>query len=472
MRLAQKISPLGILFGFALAAFGRPCLAQDLIPQTGSALAASSRDALFGDDKPQAAKQDVPASAWRGFLQGDVARTYAEPEHWSKARLRGELTRKGSFSEHVKWAIGGRVDYDAVYDHSSYYAPDVRRDQRYEFTLRENYLDISAGNFEFRLGRQHVVWGEMVGLFIGDVVSARDMREFILPEPNLEMLRIPQWAARAEYFGKDFKAELLWIPYPSVDNIGKPGIPGVKGLAGADFFPYPFPGPGGTRFLGEQGPSHKLSETNYGFRLSALKDGWDMSGFYYHSVDVIPTFYRTVSFTPAPAFLYQARHDTIDQFGGTVAKDIAGVVFKAEATYTTGRQLSVTRITQPNGLVGQNMIDYAIGLDFTLPADTRLNLQFFQRIHTNHDPATLQSKYESGLTALLEHKLTDKLEARALLVHSLNRSDWMFRPKLTWTFERNWSLAVGADVFSGPPTALFGRYDNNDRVYTEVRYSF
>src|SRR5262249_50739519 len=153
----------------------------------------------------------------------------------------------------LKWKIGGRLDYDAAYDHSSFYASDVRRDQRYEFTLRENYLDVSTGgNWELRFGRQHVIWGEMIGLFIADVVSARDLREFILPEPELQMLRIPQWAARAEYFGKDTKAELVWIPVPTVDNIGKPGIPGVRGASGADFYPYPIPGPGGTQFLGEQ----------------------------------------------------------------------------------------------------------------------------------------------------------------------------------------------------------------------------
>ncbi len=401
------------------------------------------------------------------------------------------MTGQGQFSEHVKWKIGGRFDYDAAYDHSNFYAPDVRRDQRYEFTFRENYLDVSTGgNWEFRLGRQHVVWGEMVGLFIADVVSARDLREFILPEPELQMLRIPQWAARAEYFGKDMKAELLWIPYPSFDDIGKPGvppgIPGFKGATGADFYPYPITGPGGSQFLGEDRPSRKLSNTNYGFRLSTLQSGWDLSAFYYHSLDIQPTFYRQVLPGPAPGllvqpgpapgapvFLYQARHDKIDQVGGTVSKDFQSAVLKAEAVYTNGRQFNVTRITQPNGLVEQDTIDWAIGLDFTLPKDVRLNVQFFQRAFLDHDPDTLLRKYESGVSVLFDTiKLANNVEGRMLLVHSLNRSDWLVRPKVTWTFEKNWRLALGADIFGGPPIGVFGRYDDNDRVYTELRYSF
>jgi hypothetical protein len=90
------------------------------------------------------------------------------------------------------------------------------------------------------------------------------------------------------------KAELLWIPVPSFDEIGKPG---------ADFYPFPVPGPGGTVIRNEDLPSRKLSNSNYGLRLSVLKNGWDVSGFYYHSLDASPTFYREVVAGPAPVFI-------------------------------------------------------------------------------------------------------------------------------------------------------------------------
>jgi hypothetical protein len=447
----------------------------------------ATRDSLFADDAPATDKPQT-ASRWGGFIQGEAARAYRDPDHWSKLRMRGDLTRQGQFSENVKWRIGGRFDYDYAYDQLDFYAPDVRRDQRYEFTFRENYLDISTGgNWELRLGRQHVVWGEMVGLFIADVVSARDMREFILPEPDLQMLRIPQWAVRAEYFGKEMKAELLWVPVPSIDEIGKPGVPGLKGVAGADFYPYPITGPGGSQFLGEDRPTRKLSNTNYGARLSTLQGGWDMSAFYYRSVDIIPTFYRQVLAAPtpgllvqpgplpgAPVFLYQARHDKINQVGATVSKDLGSTVLKAEAVYTDGRQFNVTRLTQPNGLVEQDTLDYAIGLDFNLPADARLNVQLFQRVFFDHDPDTLLRKYPTGFSVLVDTiKLATNVEGRVLVAHSLNGpSDWLFRTKVAWAFEKNWRLSAGIDIFGGPPTGAFGRYDNNDRVYTELRYTF
>src|SRR5690349_859731 len=63
--------------------------------------AATSRDALFGDDGKAAPANESRESlfgedvapkrvtpprtiAWRGFARGELAYTYADPEHWSK----------------------------------------------------------------------------------------------------------------------------------------------------------------------------------------------------------------------------------------------------------------------------------------------------------------------------------------------------------------------------------------------------
>ena len=443
-----------------------PVAAQEFLPPIYVSQAAeSARDALFGlekrEDKTVAEKSAATSSAWRGFAQVEGARSYQSPTHWSKGRLRFELNRQGQISESVKWKIGGRADYDAAYDRSNFYPGPVRDDQRYEFTLRENYVDIGAGDWDFRLGRQHIVWGEMVGLFFADVVSAKDMREFLLPE--FDQLRIPQWAALASYTRSNSHLDLLWVPVPTVDNIGKPG---------ADFYPHPLPVQ--AAYLGEQKPTRKLGNTNYGARFSHLTNGWDISGFYYHSVDPAPTYYRVAlpAAVGAP-FVFQAQHDKINQYGGTVSKDLGNTVLKGELVYTQGRQYNTTtRLTQPNGLVKQNTLDYALGLDFTFGADTRLNLQVFQRVFFAHDPDIIPDRYESGASIFLSTKFARNVEAQTLMVHSLNRRDWMLRPRVSWAFEKNWRLAVGADIFSGPLTGLFGRFGHADRVYAEIRYSF
>jgi hypothetical protein len=428
----------------------------------------ASRDALFDDGDDALLKKNVKpekkassGSGVKGFLQFELARAYQSPEHWSKMLTRADIGSQGDLGGGVKWKLGARMDYDAVFGINDYYPGAVARDQRANLTLRENYLDVGAGDWDFRLGKQHVVWGEMVGLFFADVVSAREAREFILPE--FDTMRVPQWAARAEYFKDDFHAELLWIPVASYDQIGKPG---------AEFYPDQLAPPGvGVSYRNEERPPRNLSNGNYGLRLSTLKNGWDVSGFAYSSMDVAPTFYRDATSLPG-TFIYQARHDRINQFGGTLAKDFGSVVLKGEVVYTNGRQFSVLRLADANGVVRQNTLDWALGVDFTLPTDTRLNAQIFQRDYFDYDQDLISDKQENGYSLLLNHKFGDKVEAQMTWISSLNRNDWLFRPRVMWNFERNWRLAVGADVFKGPPLGFFGRYDGKDRLYSEVRYSF
>lgn len=444
-----------------------------------------SRDALFDDDVGETSKESAKQSGdqagttsdagtkqeggsfsgLKGFVQIELARTIDSPVHWSKMLTRAELGAQGSLGSGVKWKVGARLDYDAVYNiYDDRYPAEVVKDQKSNLMLRENYIDVGEGDWDFRLGRQHVVWGEMVGLFFADVVSPVDSREFILPA--FDIMRIPQWAARAEYFKNDFHAELLWVPVATYDEIGKPG---------AEFFPgVPAPPPPNgfsTQYRTEVLPSRTLSNTNYGLRFSALQDGWDFSGFYYRSMSTSPTFFREIVTVPQ-TFIYEARHEPIRQLGGTVAKDLGSMVLKGEAVYTRGRQFNVWRLTDTDGVVPQNTLDWAAGLDFTFPGDARLNLQLFQRVFFNHDADIIADRFESGYSVLLNKKFSSRFEAEALLISSLNRNDWLFRPRLSWAFEKNMKFAVGVDIFNGPPLGYFGRFDSQDRFYSELRLSF
>jgi hypothetical protein len=189
-------------------------------------------------------------------------------------------------------------------------------------------------------------------------------------------------------------------------------------------------------------------------------------------MDTSATFYRQIQLQPEPAFIYQARHDRIDQFGATLAKDLGAVVLKAESVYTRGRNFSVIRIDDEDGVVPQNTLDWILSADFVLPADARINAQVFGRTFFDHDPDITFKRNEPGFSVLLNQKLANGVEAEMLYIGSFVRTDWMLRAKLAWDFQRNWRLIVGADIFDGPPLGLFGQYANRDRLYTEIRYSF
>ena len=455
-RIARRRAPpllFAMAFSLSLAALPLAATAADAPP---------SIDSLFGD--APAKEEAATGVKLNGYVGSELAYTFASPAHWSRMLVRGQLDATGAFSENVKWKLSGRVDYDAVYDVTDFYPPAVAHDARFDFFARENYVDINADNWNFRLGRQHIVWGEVIALFAADVVSAKDLREFILPD--FSIVRIPQWAARAEYFKDDFHAELVWVPVATYNEIGVPG---------AEFYAYPPAVPGfATVVETEQIPSRSLNHTNYGARVGWLHNGWDGALYYYGSMDQSPTFYRSVTLDPQPALIYTPRHERINQGGFTLAKDFGFALLKAEAVYTSGRKYNVNDFSRADGLVGQNTVDWVASAEFGVPAlpDTRFTVQGVQRIYVNHDAALDASKYENGYALYSSTQMANGWEATLLWGASFNRRDSMFRASLGRTIRRNWRVALGVDVFDGASQGIFGQYGRNDRVYTQVTYSF
>lgn len=402
----------------------------------------------------------------QGFLQQETGYTYAAPGHLSTAVIRAQVGSSGQVNSNLKWKATVRGEFDPVYAWSDFYPDPARNDQRWYGIIGETYIDTSFKGWDLRLGRQNIVWGEMVGLFFADVVTAKDLRHFILP--SFDVIRIPQWAARSEYFMGDTHFELLWIPVTTFDRIGKPG---------AEFYPFQVPAPAGftQQFRDDQLPARSLANSNLGARVSTLQKGWDLSAFWYKSMDSSATFYSEIVPTgpSSGTITYTPRHDRIWQVGGTVSKDAGeSAVFKAEAVYNSGRNFNVTRVSQPGGVVQKDTLDYALGIDYTLPEDARLNVQLFQRVFAGHDSDMLLERYETGATLLYNRKIAPKLEGEMLWIQSLNRWENLIRPRLIWKLDSNLRMAAGVDVFNGPLTGYLGRFAARDRIYIETRLDF
>lgn len=426
------------------------------------AAAAPAEPAESGSAPGKSSGSVLPFSL-SGHVQSALAYTVAQPDHWSKLKNTLALAVERELMDDVKLKISGRFSYDGAYDVSNFYPDRVRRDQRFDGMFHETYLDAGFGDWNVRLGRQNIVWGEVVGLFFADVVTAKDLREFLVPE--FDYIRIPQWAARTEYFKGDFKAEAIWVPYMTYDRIGKPG---------SEYYPFAIPPPSGfAQNIRSERMPHSLRDSSFGLRASYLISGWDLAGFYYGSMDANATFFRSIHVAPTPTVSYRPDHERIHQAGLTASKDAGSFVFKAEAIYTWDRFFNVTRVNDADGVVRQNFLDYILSVEVPLPADSRVNVQFFQRWFPNHDRDIIPSRVESGATLLASTKmLNEKVEPELLLIHSLNRLDYMARFKINWYFAKDWRFVVGTAIFGGKDVGLFGRFDNRDRVFTELRYSF
>ena len=429
-----------------------------------------SMDTLFedgDDDELDTADTSTRAGGFgnfSGFWQNELAYAYQNPEHFAKWKNHLRLAWTGSVSESIDWKISGHVIYDPVFEFDNFFSDKVEDDQKLDAYLHETYLDIALGNWELRLGRQLIVWGEAVGLFFADIVSGLDLREFVLPE--FELIRLPQWAARAEYFSGDFYGELVWIPIVTTDSIGE---------FGAEFYPvasHSVPPGVRLRVRDENVPRDPGSEFGFGLRGSYLKNGWDMSLFYYTSPDRTAAFERQITTLPVPTVTLRPIHERIHQFGGTLAKDLDAVLIKSEVVYTKDRLASVARLTDADGLVETDELRYLIGADWAIDRHT-VNVQFFQTWFVDHQSDMSPSEVETGFSVYLSTDAWHKdVTPEILWIRSLNRDEWLLEAKVDWRFAQNWRFTLGADIFAGPRSGLLGQYDAKDRVYYELRYSF
>jgi hypothetical protein len=208
--------------------------------------------------------------------------------------------------------------------------PETEKDTN-ESTLewREAYVDWSPGLFTVRVGAQQIVWGEAVGLFVADVVNARDFREMILPDTWL--IRRPQWALDVVHNGGLFSQEfVLLVPranrWPAVDSdfffLPDEAGPLVRGV---DLTTIP-----------EQPLPVSLNTLESGGRLSMLAGGLDLSVFFLHSFEKDPVYFRI----PNEANFTGDFEKTMVKAGlfGTLDQ-IIRVDWDAVATDATGRKV-------------------------------------------------------------------------------------------------------------------------------------
>lgn len=124
--------------------------------------------------------------------------------------------------EDATFTVIGRGVYDSIYDigehFSERFSAQEKEKRKFEYKLRESYMDLALPPLSLRIGRQQVVWGETDNFRALDVINPLDLRWHWSREA-WEDIRIPLWMVRAIYdIGKigpleESFVEAVWIPW-------------------------------------------------------------------------------------------------------------------------------------------------------------------------------------------------------------------------------------------------------------------
>jgi len=395
-----------------------------------------------------------------GYVRQETAYRIDDSREWTKIRQQGLLIQTARLSDAISLKATQRVWYDAVYDLTDNFPETVEHDQEWELELRETYVDYSSGPWDLRVGKQQIVWGDTVGLFVADIVNAKDLREYVLPE--FDLIRIPQWGVDAEWSQDIVHAEFAWLPVLQFHHLG---------VSGSEFeFPLPVEPSTPTTWTDPSKPPSSFDNGEVGGRLSVLWGGWDVSTFYWYSWDKFPVLFRTIQ---SGVVHYAPAYRRAHYFGGSFSKEVRDIVLKGELLINPAAFLTTNDTTDPDGIVTRGTVDYVLGADYTWFGRIETNVQLLQRFIVNHPRLLEEDRWRTHVSFRVKTDLfNNKVEPELLVMAGLTETDFLYRPKIAFHLTDALSWQVGADIFQGHRTGLFGRFNEKSRLYTELTYHF
>ena len=316
-----------------------------------------------------------------------------------------------------------------------------------EAGVKELYLDILFDSMDLRIGKQQIIWGKADGVFITDIISPKDLTNFILPD--FDEIRMGVTALKADYYMDYIDLELVWVPNftPAVLPSGIWAASTPLSISQINL------------------PENTLDNSEVFGKLSYMGSAIDLELMGAYMWDDLPAAYFDGSI-PGIA----ADYHRVAMAGGSFSTDIAGIVFKGEGAYYKGKNFTVQ--ASPVSTVEKDFINYMVGLDYSIAGFT-LGAQFIQEIILDYDTRImLNDEFKNTMTFVIAKPFfNDTLMIEFFSYVGLNNEDALLRPKVTYDLADGLEWVVGSDIFLGD-SGDFGQYNDNNLVYTKVKYSF
>lgn len=337
-------------------------------------------------------------------------------------------------------------------------------DRNLELGLREAYVDMYFDNFDLRIGKQQIIWGKAEGVFITDVVSPKDLREFLLPD--FDEIRLGITAVKLNYYFGSNTIEAVWSPVftptqmPAEGSIWRPEM----SFAAPPTFDYS---------SSQITPSLANSELFLRYATISSKFDFELVGgtFYYDD----PALHLTKHFDPnnmeLTGLTVRPEYHRVNMGGGSIGLPVGGTVLRAEGAYYNGRHFQTSAAAYKDGTVEKDILHYMAGIDFTLAGIT-MSTQFIQEFVLDHEKGMAKEELENTMTFLARKDFfREKLWLELFTYVGLNNEDALIRPKITYAFADGFEVLGGANIFLGD-SGNFGQYSDNDMVYMKLKYSF
>ena len=327
-----------------------------------------------------------------------------------------------------------------------------------DITLRQAYMDIYFDNFDLRIGKQQIIWGKADGVFITDIISPRDLSEFILPD--FDEIRLGIDAVKIDYYLGNSTFEAVWIPTFQPTIAPRKGSIWYKNML--DFtMPIVYD-------YHNYDVGNKLSESEIAFKYSYLGSAIDfelMAAYLWDDNPAMHIFPR-----PDTTLLIKPEYHRLPLAGASFSKAVKGAVVRGEGAYYFEKRFASEDFTV-NGVRKKDYAHYLIGYDHNW-FGVNVSFQFIQEYILDYEDDIHNDEFLSTMTFLVtEDFLRETLRLEFFTYYGINNKDALLRSKIVYDFADGFEVQLGANIFVGEK-GNFGQYAKNDMVYMKLRYDF
>lgn len=342
--------------------------------------------------------------------------------------------------------------------------------------LREAFVDLRFGQLDLRIGRQIFAWGRADGVNPTDNLTGEDLT---LLAPDDDDRRRGTTALRASYYFGDVSVTGLWLPE-------------FRGHR----FPLPAPPPG-MSFVRD---AREWPGDQWAVRVEQTGRAVDWSASYFDGRDLFPDLSIDVgiggagSAQPARALPgIRLSHHRVRVAGADMAANVGRFALRAEGAYVDTEDSTGTDPFTKNPFVF-----LVFGGDRTFREYLNLNLQYLFRFVVDYQPAPAPMPMDSpglflyatvasqqavlnsqakrvqhGMSFRVAHKwLRETLEAECAAAAFFGPRGVNIRPKISYAITDHWKVLVGAEIYRGESSSVFGLMRPNTTTYLEARWSF
>jgi hypothetical protein len=227
---------------------------------------------------------------------------------------------------------------------------------------------------------------------------------------------------------------------------------------------------------------------HWALRVEQTGRAVDWSVSYFHGRDLTPDLgVRLVAAMPDREAVIALSHHRVHVFGADMAANLGRIGLRAEGAYVDTED-SAGR----DPFTKNPFLFVVVGGDRTYGEYLNLNVQYLFRfvrghrtVQTGLSPteagvAELQgilssqaTRVQHGASFRVSHKwLRETLEGECAAAGFFGPDGLALRPKVTYAVTDHWKVLMGAELYRGDSSSVFGLLRPNSAAYLEARWSF